>query len=251
VISAGSILRVRPCAANADRLADISVADIMERFNLSSRMNHLLSASEMPSATPIKAGRTDRSLLRRLRSGEQDAATALYMRYARRLQAVARTQTSAALASRFDPEDVVQSVFRTFFRRATAGQYDVPEGEELWNLLLVISLNKIRALATFHKAAKRSATTTLSLMAADSPGAQQAAPENALQILEMVIDEALAELPESQRAIIRLRIEGHAVDEIAGATRRSKRTVERALQQFRTLLGRLLFEEPEGDAQNS
>jgi DNA-directed RNA polymerase specialized sigma24 family protein len=67
----------------------------------------------------------------------------------------------------------------------------------------------------------------------------------------MVIDELLAGLPESQQAMIRLRIEGHAVDEIADSTHRSKRTVERALMQFRAQLGKLLFGESEGDAQSS
>lgn len=216
-------------------------------------MNRGTMTVDRPSgAEPASAQPTDRSLLRRLRGGEQDAAEALYVRYARRLRALASTQTSAALASRFDPEDVVQSVFRTFFRRAADGQYDVPEGEELWNLLLVISLNKIRALATYHKAAKRDATTTLPLTSAESSSSgPDASKYEALQILELVIDEMLVDLPESQRAMIRMRIEGHAVDEIAAATQRSKRTVERALMQFRAQLGKLLFEESEEHAQNS
>ncbi len=205
-----------------------------------------MPAPEANPATTADAERTDRSLLRRIRGGEEDAATTFYLRYAERLQAVAKSQTSANLASRFDPEDVVQSVFRTFFRRATEGQYDVPEGEELWKLLLIISLNKIRALATFHKAAKRDVSTTVAL----SPGLHGdvgANREQALCVLEMIIDEALADLPEVQREIIRLRIEGHGVEEISASTKRSKRSVERALQQFRSRLGRLLFEEPEGD----
>lgn len=206
-----------------------------------------MHADEADFAISAEEARTDHSLLRRLRGGEQDAATALYVRYAGRLQAVAKSQTSSSLASRFDPEDVVQSVFRTFFRRATEGQYDVPEGEELWKLLLVISLNKIRALAAYHKAAKRDVTTTITISPGDaSPGG--ATQEQALRVLEMIIDEALADLPEVQRDIIRLRIEGHGVEDIAGKTKRSKRSVERALQQFRSRLGRLLFEEPETNA---
>ena len=53
---------------------------------------------------------SDRSLLLRFQEGNQDAATALYVRYARRLQALAKAQTGKQLATRFDPEDVVQSV---------------------------------------------------------------------------------------------------------------------------------------------
>ena len=62
---------------------------------------------------------------------------------------------SSSLSSRVDPEDIVQSVFRTFFRRASEGQYQVPSGEELWKLLLAISLNKVRSVGQFHRAAKR------------------------------------------------------------------------------------------------
>ena len=52
------------------------------------------------------------------------------MRYLERLIRLARRQTPQDMASRFDPEDIVQSVFRTFFRRASSGQYALPEGDE-------------------------------------------------------------------------------------------------------------------------
>src|SRR4051812_44816665 len=80
---------------------------------------------------------TDRSLLLRLQMGRPDAPTQLYLRYAQRLHALAQKQSSPELARRLEPDDIVQSVFRTFFRRAAAGQYEVPEGEEIWKLLLV------------------------------------------------------------------------------------------------------------------
>jgi DNA-directed RNA polymerase specialized sigma24 family protein len=43
-----------------------------------------------------------------------------------------------------------------------------------------------------------------------------------------------------QRDMVRLRIEGHEVAEIATLTKRSKRTVERLLQDFRTRLANIL-----------
>jgi DNA-directed RNA polymerase specialized sigma24 family protein len=52
------------------------------------------------------------------------------------------------------------------------------------------------------------------------------------------MDEQMAALPESNRAIIRLRTEGYEVSEIAEATGRSRRTVERVLQDFRARLSR-------------
>lgn len=244
--------RVHGLLAAAKHLSGDSLADKVDECGLSPWMTRTcMSTHPMTHDSTGGANRTDRSLLRRVRRGEEDAATALYVRYARRLQAVAKARTSTALAARFDPEDVVQSVFRTFFRRASEGQYDVPEGEELWNLLLVISLNKIRAMAAFHRAAKRDVAATVAMTPDDAHASVAEGRFDALQTLELVIDELLAELPAAQQAMIRLRIEGRGVAEIADATRRSKRSVERVLQQFRSQLGHLLFEEPQGDASPS
>lgn len=187
---------------------------------------------------------SDRSLLLRFREGSQDAATALYVRYAKRLQALARAQTGQQLATRFDPEDVVQSVFRTFFRRAVEQGYQVPAGEELWQLLLVLALNKIRTLATHHRAQKRDVART------GRPGAIEQLPagasgddELAYNTMRMVVDDLVADLPAPQNRIIELRIEGHEIQQIANMTKRSKRTVERTLQQFRSRLAKLIDDE--------
>src|SRR5262245_5216743 len=64
-------------------------------------------------------------LLARWRNGDQQAAAVLFHRYADRLVALAKSRLSARLASRVDPEDVVQSVYRSFFVDARVGRYDV------------------------------------------------------------------------------------------------------------------------------
>ena len=174
--------------------------------------------------TPEQAGivtRSDASLLRRFRQGEQDAATALYLRYAARLQALARAQTGRVLATRFDPEDVVQSVFRTFFRRASEGYYQVPPGDELWQLLLVLALNKVRALAVYHKAGKRDIRQTLGSEHLGQPrGGEQREDDIALTILRMLLDDMLSELTPAQRQMVELRIEGHEISSISHRTER-------------------------------
>lgn len=183
----------------------------------------------------------DQSLLHRYRRGDDDAATELYLRYAHRLRALASAQTSSDIQQRVDNEDLVQSIFRTFFRRVARGQYDVPDGDELWKLLLVIGLNKIRSTATHHRANKRDIKKTVSSEALEtvSNDAGQS-DETGLKILEMTIDELLGELPEQYREIVNLRIAGFDVSEIAERTQRSKRTVERILQAFRQQLGKLI-----------
>jgi RNA polymerase sigma-70 factor (ECF subfamily) len=187
---------------------------------------------------------SDQSLLRRFRDGSEDAATALYLRYAKRLQALAKAQTGQQLASRFDPEDVVQSVFRTFFRRAVETGYDVPAGDELWQLLLVMSLNKIRSLATHHRAQKRDVSRTgrperFEQLCEGASGQDELAYET----MRMVVEELVEDLPPPKNRIVELRIEGREVQEIAQLTNRSMRTVERTLQQFRNRLAKLIDDE--------
>lgn len=187
---------------------------------------------------------SDRSLLRRFKGGEQDAATQLYIRYAKRLRSLAETKTASDLSARVDAEGIVQSVFRTFFRRASIGQYDIPDGEQLWKLFLVIALNKIRDTASHHRAQKRDVSKTHPIR--ESGGTiegDDGEEAEALANLRMTIDELLEGMPESQRDIVTLRIEGHEVAEIARQTQRSLRSVERLLQKFRKNLGELITAE--------
>lgn len=183
---------------------------------------------------------SDRSLLRRLRGGDGDAATQIYLRYARRLEFLAEKQCAPELRARFDAEDVVQSVFRTFFRRAERGEYVVPDGEELWKLLLVIAMNKIRANGAYHRAAKRDVRQTHSAGPNEPPAAED---ENALAVLQMVVEQVLEGLGGDYRKIVELRIKGYEVAEIADRTGRAKRSVERLLQEFRKALAAQIGED--------
>jgi RNA polymerase sigma-70 factor (ECF subfamily) len=182
--------------------------------------------------------------LRRFRSGQSDAATELYLRYAERLHALVVGQCGTDLATRVGPEDIVQSVFRTFFRRVARGQYDVPEGEELWQLFLVIALHKIRSAGRFHRAARRDVRVTTTGLPDTLASRHLVAPDElARTTLCLVIDELLDGLPESMRAIVELRIEGREVEEIVARTQRSRRSVERALQEFRARLSEVICED--------
>lgn len=185
---------------------------------------------------------TDKSLMRRLKEGNEDAATALYLRYAQRLQQLADAQVSPGMAVRVDPEGVVQSVFRTFFRRTASGQYEVAEKEDLWKLLLVMALNKIRSAGSFHRAAKRDLKRTQVLPGQVDDSAE--GNETALTILKLTVAEVVGDLPEDQREIVWLRIEGHEVTEIAEKTGRAKRSVERILQTFRQKLSDSIVDGP-------
>lgn len=195
-----------------------------------------------PGRRPInpESEPSDRSLLLRLQAGSETAATRLYFRYAKRLRALARASCSADLARRVDADDIVQSVFRVFFKAASQGLYDVPAGEDLWKLLLVIALNKIRAQGIYHQAAKRDVRITAELGGTDPSADTPAADAADRAFLELVVRDTLARLPASHRRMIELRLEGYEVAEIARLLSRSKRTVERGLQQARGLLSGVL-----------
>jgi RNA polymerase sigma-70 factor (ECF subfamily) len=171
-------------------------------------------------------------LLRRLRGGNSQAANELYRRYAHRVRALVRARCSTELTRRIDPDDIVQSVFHRFFRGVGRGQYDVPPGEELWGLFLVMALNKIRAEEKFHRAGKRDMRLTVRDAALEARAETRA--DSAL--VQLTIDEFLGRLPERHRAIVEQRMQGYDVADIARQTGRSKRTVERILQEVRKRL---------------
>jgi RNA polymerase sigma-70 factor (ECF subfamily) len=184
---------------------------------------------------PSLGERTDESLVRLYRAGDEGAATSLYLRYAGRLRALARTHCGGAFAGRFDADDIVQSVFKTFFDGVRRESYEVPAGGEIWGLLLVLALNKIRSKMEYHGAAKRSVHLTASSAAIDREAVLHR-DEAAAAFLKLIVDELLDGLPVSNRAIVQHRIEGYEIGEIAARTGRSRRTVERVLQEFRTKL---------------
>ena len=189
---------------------------------------------------------SDRSLLQRFRAGSQDAATQLYARYAHRLRGLAQAQCSPDLARRVEADEIVQSVFGSFFRAAREGYYDLPAGEELWKLFLIIALNKIRARGAYHRAARRDLRRSVGgEWIETTPEAVAQTDDAACAWLQLTVDDALEHLPEQHRQIVQLRMEGHGVAEIAEQTGRSKRTTERLLQESRRRLAELLDVEDE------
>jgi RNA polymerase sigma-70 factor (ECF subfamily) len=189
---------------------------------------------------PDDDGPSDGSLLRLYRHGSQEAARVLYQRYAHRLRALAQLRKPSDLGGRVDEDDIVQSVFGSFFRKVNHGSYDAPAGEELWNLFVVITLNKIYAKGAYYRAAKRDIHQTTGGVDVDQFPGEPGSDSEACTMLRMSIEEALERLTAQQRRVICLRMENHEVVEIAQITGRSKRSVERLLQDSRERLAELL-----------
>lgn len=174
-----------------------------------------------------------------VREGDQDAAAQLYDRYARRVFGLVRSKLGAKLAAATEPDDIVQSVFRSVFRGMQAGHYDAPPGETLWNLLAVIAVRKLASKATHFSAKRRDIGRTVPIET--DAGTLEPHDRPSMEFLRVSLSEILETLRPIDREILSLRIENHGVDEISVITGRAKRTVERSLQNSRRRLANLLL----------
>ena len=186
-------------------------------------------------------------LMRRWQDGDEAAAGEIFDRYVNRLLALASSRISAGMHRRIEAEDVVQSVYRSFFRDADPQRFTIERSGQLWGLLAAITINKIRSHVRFHTAGKRdvnaekSTTTSQScyglppMDVADEPTADEAA---ALVEEMKIIGDGLTEM---QRDVFELFLQNQSVDEIAAAIRRSPRTVRRIIEELRTTLEKKLL----------
>src|SRR5580704_14172260 len=95
-------------------------------------------------------------LLERFQNGDDLAAEALFSRYFERLTLLARSRLAPRLARRTDPEDIVLSVYRSFFVGAREGRFVLSRGGDLWRLLAAITKHKLLRQARHHRADRRS-----------------------------------------------------------------------------------------------
>jgi RNA polymerase sigma-70 factor (ECF subfamily) len=175
------------------------------------------------------------NLLAKWRTGDARAADELFRRYANRLIAMARSRLSPKLARRLDPEDVVQSAYRSFFARARDGQFDIQRGEDVWKLLVAIVLHKLRNQAKHHTADKRNIATEQPFGGEDSLLGMQAevvaqapTPMTALALVDE-LEHVMRDLEPAGRRILELRLQGHTQYEISTQTGRSVASVCRTL----------------------
>jgi RNA polymerase sigma-70 factor (ECF subfamily) len=177
-------------------------------------------------------------LVRRHCDGDPEAARQLFEQYACRLCHLAEKHLSRKLAGRVEGEDIVQSAFRTFFRRTSQGEFQIDSSAQLWQLLVVITVRKARAQGRFHTAAVRdisaehpvSAAGVLADLESHEPG-----PEDVIVLMDQIAA-LLKGLPSLYCQVLELRLQGYSATEIAPRLGVSRRTVYRALE----LLGQRL-----------
>lgn len=182
-------------------------------------------------------------VMEQLRRGDPDAAHEVFDRYARGLVRIAATKLPAFTHAKVDPEDVVQSVFRTFFRRFANGEFQPAHWDGLWSLLAVLTARKAGHQVEHLVAARRSALRETTRRPAGSsasgtawePADPAPSPEEATLLAETV-GQVLAGLTDRERSIVTLRLQGYSITEVAELAATSERSVHRILAHVRTWL---------------
>lgn len=188
-------------------------------------------------------------LLKRWKEGDEKAATELFDRYVSRLVALAQSRLSERMKRRVEAEDIVQSAYRSFFRKAGDNRYTLEKSGDLWKLMAAITISKLRGQVEFHTAQKRGVYTEESLAGTGSAYhvsptvvADEPTPADAAQVIEE-LQNVMQSLDPLQRTILELALQNHDINEIAQKVERSTRTVRRALQQVRENLETRLADE--------
>jgi DNA-directed RNA polymerase specialized sigma24 family protein/predicted Ser/Thr protein kinase len=188
-------------------------------------------------AQPAPHFLTGTELLTRASAGDELAARLLYERYVARLIALVRVRLARRLARRVDPEDVVLSAWRSFFVGARAGRWSAAESDDLWPLLVTITLRKLSHQAQHHQAQRRATgrevdgelPLEMGALADDPTPAQAAALLDEVEFLH-------AKLSSTEQRILSSKLQGAESEQIARDCGCSTRTVRRTLQHVKEQL---------------
>jgi RNA polymerase sigma-70 factor (ECF subfamily) len=185
------------------------------------------------------------SFVKLLRQGDPDAARTVFDQYVDKLVGMARKRISQRLASRIDAEDVVQSVFRTFFHRAKEGQFEFHDPDDICKTLARITLHKVFRQVAHHQAAKRDAGREMG-SGDDAQDlvvnlvSREPTPEEAATLLDHM-EHFLAQLKPQDREILELRMQGHSTIDIAEKLGITDRKIRRLMERLRGLASREEF----------
>lgn len=182
--------------------------------------------------------------IKRIRTGDEEAAQLLWDRYAEDIVEVAKRSMKGASRRVEDEEDVAMIAFRSFLAGVTAGRFpELDRREQLWRLLLVITTRK--AAAVIEKASRqkrgggqvRGDSAMIEHEESALDGFDQLESEKPTPLFAAAIaDEArrlLASLDETSQKIAALKMEGYTHDEVADKLGVNTRTIERRLRAIR------------------
>jgi len=155
--------------------------------------------------------------IRRIRAGEDEAARELVARYEPIIRREVRMRLrDPRLYSRFDWTDVCQSVMASFFVRASAGQFDLDEPDQLLRLLVVMTRHKLAKEERRHRALRRDYRRLEPGDPAQLEAQSTAAPSPSQLVAgRELLDEFRRRLNDEERQLADLRAQGYEWAEIA------------------------------------
>lgn len=168
------------------------------------------------------------------------AARELLSRYAARLVALARRRMSPRLQAKVAPEDVLQSVMRTFFRRLGAGEVELRGWAGLWGFLSLAVLRKCQKNSARYATASRDLGREVSLRIEGGDGEawelsvpdREPTPDEEAAFLEE-LERLLIGLHDRDRQAIELTLAGDSPAAVSVQLGCSERTVRRTLELVR------------------
>ena len=183
------------------------------------------------------------AILTDARQGVGCAAAQIHQEFVDSLVRLASRRINNRFRSKISPEEIVQSVFASFFRRNNNEDYILDDWDDLWALLVKITLNKcVNQVARFD-AAKRDVRRELTGHGTTDShsffgcGCQPTAQD--IAIFNESLDELLDRIPQSSKEIVNLRLKGMSNFEISESLGCSERTVYRALKKIRKVFNDL------------
>jgi RNA polymerase sigma-70 factor (ECF subfamily) len=185
------------------------------------------------------------ALMARLRAGDDDAAAELLQRFATRLIALAQARLDKQIRRKVDPEDVLQSVFRSFFVRHADREFDLRDWGGLWALLVTLTLRKCGHQVRDLRRARQDVRREVAAARGESDSnaswealAHEPTPAEAAMLAEAV-EQLLLAMGERDRPILELRLQGYTVAEISERVGRTEYSVEAVLKKARKRLQQL------------
>lgn len=185
------------------------------------------------------------AVMDRLSAGDDDAARRVFQRFARDLVAQAKAQLGGALRLKVDPEDAVQSAFRSFFSRQADGKFNLAGWDNLWALLLSITIRKCINLRRHYRCDRRDvgrevaggldpAEEAIGWEALD----REPTPEEAA-LLADDLTHLVHGLSERDCRIVELRLQDYTPIEISARVGCAERTVFRVLHRVKDRLDQM------------
>jgi RNA polymerase sigma-70 factor (ECF subfamily) len=177
-----------------------------------------------------------------LRTQDEEAARHVFQSYARRLIGLAKTKLDPLVRRRVDPEDVVQSVFRSFFQRYEEGRWDLRDWNGVWAMLTCITVRKCGRQNEFGRAACRDVHREVeapaggedSAIQSREPAAPEPSPESAALLTELV-EQMFAAFKEHERPIVARILQGEtpaAISQQVGCSESKVYRLQRYIHQY-------------------